>query len=233
MFFLSILGVLSTPVLILIEALHTHFNYPNRIFTLMDIFNNSLLYIMLLTNMMIYVSITSYLFSREYSEHTLKTILPIPVSRCKFLLGKFLILFLWITFLMFTTWIGIFILSCIYNLCFNLSGFSLSIGIIWLFKIVLSGGLMFLVISPFAYIAEKSKGFVAPIIISAVIVMGSAALSNQDLGALYPYTAIYFLIEGKIATTGYPIILSVVIIMLISIIGFLLTFLYFKREDLK
>ena len=37
--------------------------------------------------------------------------------------------------------------------------------------------LMFLTVSPFVFVAMKTKGFVAPMIGSAVIVMGSAALS--------------------------------------------------------
>ena len=54
-----------------------------------DIYSDSVLYIMLLVNIMIYVAIAAYLFSREYTESTLKTILPIPISRTKLLIGKF------------------------------------------------------------------------------------------------------------------------------------------------
>lgn len=48
------------------------------------------------------------------------------------------------------------------------------------------------VITPFAFVVEKTKGFVAAVIVSAVIVMVSAALCNQDFGALYPWTAAFF-----------------------------------------
>lgn len=68
---------------------------------------------------------------------------------------------------------------------------------------------------------------------SAVIVMGSATLSNQAWGALYPWTATYFLVQGKVPSTGYPLLLSVVIILLVSAIGFFMTFHHFKKEDLK
>ena len=68
---------------------------------------------------------------------------------------------------------------------------------------------------------------------SAVIVMGSAALSNQEWGALYPWTATYFLVQGKLQSTGYPTLLSVSIIILVSAVGFLMTFHHFKKEDLK
>lgn len=98
---------------------------------------------------------------------------------------------------------------------------------------VQDGILMFLTVSPFVFVAMKTKGFVAPMIGSAVIVMGSAALSNQEWGALYPWTATYFLVQGKLQSTGYPTLLSVSIIILVSAVGFLMTFHHFKKEDLK
>lgn len=63
--------------------------------------------------------------------------------------------------------------------------------------------------------------------------MGSAALCNQDFGALYPWSATFFLLKGKIESTGYPILLSVGIIVFVSAIGFLATVHHFKREDIK
>ena len=68
MVLISVAGVLSTPLLMLIEALQTHFDKPEIIFTLSDIYSDSVLYIMLLVNIMIYVAIAAYLFSREYTE---------------------------------------------------------------------------------------------------------------------------------------------------------------------
>ena len=57
MVLISVAGVLSTPLLMLIEALQTHFDKPEIIFTLSDIYSDSVLYIMLLVNIMIYVAI--------------------------------------------------------------------------------------------------------------------------------------------------------------------------------
>ena len=103
----------------------------------------------------------------------------------------------------------------------------------WIPNYFLLTVLMFITTSPFVYIAQKTKGFVAPMIASAVIVLGSAALCNQKWGALYPWTASVLLLDGRVESTGYPVWLSVTIILLVSGIGFLLTFLYFRREDLK
>lgn len=233
MLFISILGVMATPCMMLIEALQTHFEHPELDFTLADIYSDSLLYIMLLINMMIYVTITAYLFSREYTENSLKSILPIPVSRMVFSTGKFLVLFLWIMMLTAVTWAGIFAFSGLYHVLIGMDGFRFSVASEWLFKFLLGNALLFLTITPFAFIAEKTKGLVAPMIVSAVIVMGSAALTNQELGALYPWTATFFIMEGRIERTGYPIPFAVGIIIFVSIIGFYATFHYFNKEDIK
>jgi bacitracin transport system permease protein len=227
------IGVLSTPCLMLIEALQNHFKYPERVFTLDDIYKSSLMYVMLLTNMMIYVVITAYLFSREYTESTLKTLIPIPISRSSFIIGKLLVLFLWIIMLTVVTWAGILFLSTIYHIFIGMSGFTVVVAVTWLFRLLVGNVLIFVTITPFAYVAEKTKGIVAPVIASAVIIMGSAALSNQDIGALYPWTATLFLVEGKMESIGYPILLAVSIIVLISILGGTMTIHYFNKEDLR
>ena len=72
MVLISVAGVLSTPLLMLIEALQTHFDKPEIIFTLSDIYSDSVLYIMLLVNIMIYVAIAAYLFKhpQNHIAHT-------------------------------------------------------------------------------------------------------------------------------------------------------------------
>ena len=70
-------------------------------------------------------------------------------------------------------------------------------------------------------------------IVSAVAVLGSAALSNQEVGALYPYTINLFIIQGKLTSIGYSIMLSLLIVLVLSILGFLITYIYFEREDLN
>lgn len=230
---ICIAGVLSTPLLMLMEALQTHFDKPEAIFTLSDIYRDSVLYIMLIVNLMIYVAIAAFIFSREYTEGTLKTILPIPISRTKLLLGKFITLLLFIIMLTLVTWISTFIVCGMYHLAFTLEGYHLSVAMWWLPKYLLSGILMFITLSPFVFSAVKTKGFVTPMIGSAVIVMGSAALSNRDWGALYPWTATYFFVQNKTISIGYSVWLSTAMILLVSLVGFFMTFYYFNKEDLK
>lgn len=230
---LCIIGAFAVPAMMLIESIQTHFEHPERIFTLSDIYDNSLLYAMLLMNMMICVAIISYIFSREYLDNTLKTVLPIPVSRIKLLIGKYAVTLLLTLLINIITWAGILLFSGIYHSIFTISEFSLTVALNWLMKFLYSGVLIFFTATPFSYLAMKTKGFVAPMVISAAIVMGSAAISNQNLAALYPWTATFFLVKGSLTSKGYPILLSIIIILFISLLGFLATFKYFSNEDLK
>lgn len=229
----SVLGILTTPGMMLLEALQTHFEHPEQMISLSDIYDSSLLYVMLLMNMLVYVAIAAYLFSREYTEKTLKMILPVPVSRFELISGKFLMLLIWTFALTFVTWAAIFIFMAVYHGIIGLDEFSLQTAGAWLIKFLFGSVLMFLTLSPFTYIAEKTKGFVVPVIVSAAVVMVSAALCNQKLGAIYPWTASLFLVKEKIQWTGYPLPLAIGMIGSVSLSGFIATYWYFEKEDLK
>ena len=233
MLLISILGALAAPGMLLLECLQTHFEHPEKMFTLADIYDSLLLYTIILMNLLVYIIIASYLFSREYTEKTLKNILPIPVSKTSFLTSKFCILFIWMIVLSFFSWGSAFLLALLYHSVFGIAEFQFHIALIYLGKMMSSTILMFLTITPFTFLAEKTKSLVVPLIISAAVIMGNAALSNQDLGALYPWTAILFLMQGSLAATGYPVWVSVGIITLVSILGFAATYIYFQKEDIK
>lgn len=233
MVFISFLGAMAAPAMMLVEAIQVHLEHPDRTATMVDFYGNSLLYTMLLMNLMVFIIIAAYLFSREYTEKTLKTILTVPVPKSQLITSKFCVLFLWIMVLTIITWLSALLLAALYHAVFGMLDFTFAVVVNWLGKLLFGGTLLFLTISPFAFMAEKTKGLFVPMIAAAVIVMLNAALSNQELGALYPWTATYLLVEGRLATTGYPIWLSISLIALVSIMGLVATFRYFQKEDIK
>ena len=233
MILISVLGAVAVPFMLFVEMLQIHADNPKEIILLDQVYDNSILYMLLLANMMVSVAIASYLFSREYSENTWKTILPLPISRNKVLSGKFITLFIWDLGLTLVSWLSILLFSGIFHVTIGMTECSFLTALKWIPGYFLLTILMFATTSPFVYIAQKTKGFVAPMIASAVVVLGSAALCNQDWGALYPWTASVLLLKGRIEETGYPVWLSISILFLVSVIGFVLTFLHFKKEDLK
>jgi len=233
MLLISFLGALVTPVMIIIDGVRTHFAHPEVVLKLSTLFDNCQFYTMILFGLIVYTVISAYLFNREYTEKTLKSILPVPVSKTSFIASKFCILWIWIIVLTVITWASAFALSIIFNAVFGLVEFSFGLALKWLAKMLIGSFLLFLTISPFVFIAMRTKGVVVPVIASAVIVMGNAFLSNEPLGALFPWTSTSLLISGKIANTGYPYWLVIGLIILVSALGFITSFVYFGKEDIK
>ena len=233
MLLISFLGALVTPCMEFIEALRMHHSYPEKVFGIGDLYSSSLLYSMLLFGMVVYVVIGSYLFSREYSENTLKSILTIPVSKGAFLISKFIMFFIWIMVLILITWASMLAFSAIFVAIYHSMPLDFVIAFQYLGKMLLGGVLMFATLSPFIFLTLWTKQVIVPVIAATAFVMANAALSNEPLGALFPWTATYLLVSNRFAGTGYPFGLSASLILLVSVLGFVISAWYFVHEDVK
>ena len=67
------------------------------------LFTNVNMYMSALFAIMLFSIMISYLFGREYNEHTLKTMMTIPISRGKFLISKYVMFLVWILILTVVT----------------------------------------------------------------------------------------------------------------------------------
>jgi len=233
MLLISFLGALVTPSMMIADGIKIHYSKPDTIITFADLYDSCSLYTMMLFGLIVYSVIAAYLFSREYTEKTLKTILTVPVSKLTFIISKFIMLFIWIMALTLISWASMFVLAALFGAAFEIAEFSTVVAVKYLGEMVLGGIFMFLTITPFAFLAIWTKGLVVPIITAAAIAMGNVALSNEALGALYPWTASLMLIRGEITQTGYPYLLVITLIAVVSIFGFLASIIYFQREDIK
>ncbi|RBQ24359.1 hypothetical protein ALNOE001_02870 [Candidatus Methanobinarius endosymbioticus] len=125
------------------------------------------------------------------------------------------------------------VLAGIYHFSFGIVGFTSTIAIEFLIKMIIGGILMFLIISPFFSISVLTKGIITPIIAATIFVMGNVGLVNESIGALYPWTSIYLLLNGGTYQTGYSCLLYISLILIVSIIGFIASILYFKNKDIN
>lgn len=65
------------------------------------------------------------------------------------------------------------------------------------------------------------------------LLMMNAALSNEDIAALFPWSAVYMVATNSIEQTGYPMEAAIAVIAITSILGMLLSFWYFGKNDIK
>ena len=229
MLLISISGATVAPLMVFAGLIKAKITQPEILITYREMMEQTNLYMLMLFGLIVYGVITAYLFSREYTENTLKSILTIPVSKEAFLSAKYLMLLVWMIILTAVAWLSTLFLAFLGNA----ADFS-SMVIVQSLKEYISGVLLlYLTMSPFVFITLWVKNLVTPIIAVATIVLGNVALSNENLAALFPWSSVYLIAGGEINNLSYSIELSLLIILITFSIGVILSFYYFKRQDAK
>ncbi|WP_442600580.1 ABC transporter permease [Paenibacillus sp. KN14-4R] len=226
MFLISILGSIVAPLMCFVGSIKAKLDDPGKIITYDNMFSETNLYTLLVFGIVVYGVIVAYLFCREYTEKTLKSMLTIPVSKVKFMLGKFIMLFGWIILLTLLSWV----LTLFLCLVGPIEGGGSALVADYLIQFLLGGTFMFLALTPFVFLTLWLKNIVPPIIAAATITMVNAAISNKDISALFPWTAVYNIATGG-TIPDYPLAYSYLIVIAVSVIGFMASLIYFKKTD--
>lgn len=170
--------------------------------------------------------ITSYTFSKEFEEDTLKSTLAIPVRRVRLLLDKFIVIFVWILSLLLINVLEVVVICLIWGVSgVNLSAIATAVGM------AIRDTLIFLpLLTPVMFVTLLVRRYVAGIVFSiAVVVINIIALSSEVYYAYYPYTIPLFL-SGPVPesmTVSVPI--SMAILGMTGIVGAVASMIYFQK----
>ena len=111
------------PFLVTVNDIRISFSNPDAPLSLGWIYEDTIMFLMLLFGPLVMAVVAVFLISREYTEKTLKTIFVVPVGRRQFIMGKFIILFILILLFMVLSWLDIVVISVICNLFMHCSFF--------------------------------------------------------------------------------------------------------------
>ena len=223
-FLLSIIGAILPPLLMFIAV--TAFDEGN---TFEALFVNVNMYTSAMFAVMIFAIIISYLFGREYNEHTLKTMLTIPISRGKFLTAKYLMFLVWIVILTVVTSMSTLILGFLAGL----DGFSLTLFINSFAQLLYANVLLFLTFSPFVFISLFITNMVPAMVGGAALSLVNLMVYGQNWAPLVPWISPYLIASGEIADYTIGITLSYGIILATFLIGLVISYIYFTRTDVS
>jgi ABC-type transport system involved in multi-copper enzyme maturation permease subunit len=127
--------------------------------------------------------VTSWIFGREFSDHTIKDILAIPVPRVYIVFSKIIIVVLWSAILC----LAYFISGLAFGFLIGLPGFSAGIlsdtsRIYWI-----TSFLLILLCTPVAFLASYTRGYIFPIgfVILTMILANFSGLVG--LGPYFPW----------------------------------------------
>ena len=223
-FLLSMFGAILPPLLMFIAV----FTFDES-HTFDLLFANVNMYMSALFAVMLFAIMISYLFGREYNEHTLKTMLTIPVSRGKFLLSKYVMFLVWILILTVVTILS----TLIFGFIAGLDGFSIILFIDSFAQLLLANVLLFLAFSPFVFISLLITNMVPAMVGGAGLALVNMLIYGQTWAPYVPWVCPYLIASGEIAQYNTSITVSYGIILATFAIGLVISYIYFTRTDVS
>lgn len=176
-----------------------------------------------------YGIVASWVFGREYSDHTVKDLLALPVSRSAIVSAKFIVVAVWSVLLSAV----FFVVALLTAWAVNIPGWSLPLAQHALSAFSVSVLLTIFLCTPVAFIASLSKGYLLPIgYVILVLIM------TQLVGMALPGIVIYFpwivpaLCSGMAGNAlPQPQIASYIILSLTGVLGFVGTVAWWELAD--
>ncbi|MBE6496170.1 MAG: bacitracin ABC transporter permease [Methanobrevibacter thaueri] len=223
-FLLSLLGAVLPPLLMFIAV--TSFDEGQ---TFEALFTNVNMYMSAMFAVLIFAIIISYLFGREYNEHTLKTMLTIPVSREKFLASKYIMFLVWIVILTVVTSIS----TLAFGFAAGLDGFSLKIFADGFAQLLYANVLLFLSFSPFVFVSLFITNMVPAMIGGAGLALVNLMVYGQNWAPFVPWVCPYLIASGEIAEYSTSITVSYGVILATFVIGLVISYIYFTKMDVS
>lgn len=229
---IGVLGSFIVPFLVTVNDIRIYFTNSEAVLSLGGIYEDTIMFIMLLFGPLVMAVVATYLISREYTEKTLKTIFVVPIGRKQFLIGKFITLFILVLLFMALSWLDIVVISIVCNLFFDFSKITILSAVSIFIQMINGGILLFATLTPFVYLPLRAKGTLAPFIIIAAVSLLNVVLSGSPIAGFYPWTATYLLLTGRLAQSGCPVPLGMSIILFVCLWGIGSSIWRFQKEDI-
>lgn len=177
---------------------------------------------------LIFGFVASWLFGREYSDGTVKDLLSLPISRTKILNAKFIYYTIWCISLVLSN----LILGLLIGFILRLPGWDSVMFLNNIQVYSLTTIMIILLNTPIAFFAIYGKGFMTPLGIVAILLVLAQIIGALGFGNYFPWAVpgIYSGSGGADLKAGLNIF-SYLIIVMISIIGYFSTILWWKYSD--
>ena len=221
-FLLSLMGAVLPPLLMFIAV----FAFDEGS-TFDMLFTNVNMYMSALFAIMLFSIMISYLFGREYNEHTLKTMLTIPISRGKFLASKYVMFLVWILILTVVTSLS----ALVFGFIAGLEGFTLKLFMDSFAQLLFANVLLFLTFSPFVFLSLFITNMVPAMVGGAGLTLVNMLIYGQTWAPYVPWVCPYLIASGEIAEYATSPTVSYGIILVTFLIGLAISYIYFTKTD--
>lgn len=176
-----------------------------------------------------YGFVTSWVFGSEYSDHTIKDLLSLPVSRPSIVIAKLLVVKLWCIILT-----AIFLVAALFfGYLAGVTSWSVDIISSCIYKFSVVSLLSMLLCTPVAFFASYSRGFMLPLGFVILTMIMANFVGLLGLGPYFPW-AIPGLFNAPSGPENTTLSLtSYIILLMTNITGLLGTIAWWRFADHK
>lgn len=229
---IELLGAMIVPLLLTIQNIRNACSETEPIHDIAWLYEDELMFVMLMFGPLVMTVVTVFLFHREYTEKTLKTLFTVPIGRISFLAAKYiLLLFLTMGFLLLS-WLYLLAFSILCSLFFEIGQLTVMSAIYFFLKMFKAGALLFAVLTPFGYLTLKSKGMMAPLLALGFVILLNVVMSGAPGGIWDPWLLVYRLATTGRLPGGGPAFAGILLILAVCFLGIGASMVRFYREDL-
>ena len=191
------------------------------------LFSTVNMYMSALFAILLFSIIIAYLFGREYNEHTLKTMLTVPISRGKFLASKYVMFLIWILILTVVTSVT----TLAFGFRAGLTGFTIQLFINSFVELLYANLLLFLTFSPFVFLSLFITNMVPAMVGGASLTLVNLLVEGQTWAPYVPWTCPYLISSGEIADYSVGLMTPYIMIMATFLVGIVISYVYFTKKD--
>jgi ABC-2 type transport system permease protein len=171
--------------------------------------------------------IASWVFGREYADHTISDMLALPTPRTAIVLAKFVLVMLWsVTLALFIYLVGLGVAMIV-----NLPPVTAELFWQGTISIAISACLTILLVTPIAFFASAGRSYLPPMGAAILFVVLAQIIAAAGWGEYFPWSipALFAGMAGPdYAVTGW---VSFLIVLLTGFIGLIATLIWWQMAD--
>jgi ABC-2 type transport system permease protein len=166
--------------------------------------------------------IGSWVFGREYSDHTIKDLLALPTSRSTIVLAKFVVIAAWsIVLIAMIYLVGIGVATSV-----TLPPVPLQVILQGGVTLAITAGLTIAVVTPIIFFASAGHGYLPPLGVAILAIFLAQIIGIAGWGEYFPWSIPALYSQG----TSFGVV-SYVIVSLTGVAGIAATFIWWELAD--
>ena len=171
--------------------------------------------------------VTAWVFGREFSDHTAKDLMALPISREKIVTAKLIVISAWAA----ATTLWLYLIGLIVGRLVAIPGWTNGLAWSSLGDVLVTAGMTLLLMTPVAFIASMGRGYLPPLGWAVLTIFFSQIIAATGWGDWFPWSvpALYSGVVGPRAEQlgGH----SYVLVVLAGLIGLAATFWWWRNAD--